>query len=78
MAYRRSNGKGRRKLQPAVMQMEFTIPQDESYIDLALAASILNRRGYKQQMTTWAVAQFELFATGRIVTGKLHLHNSWL
>lgn len=78
MAYRRSNGKGRRKLQPAVMQMEFTIPQDESYIDLALAASILNRRGYKQQMTTWAVAQFELFATGQGTVNILKLPETWV
>ena len=61
MAYRRSNGKGRRKMQPAVMQMSFFVPDGVSYIDLALAASILNRRGYKQQDTNWAVAQFEVF-----------------
>lgn len=59
MAYRRSNGKLRRRLQPAALQMQFVVPDGESYIDLALCASILNRRGYKQACTSWAVAQFE-------------------
>ncbi len=65
MAYRKSNGKLSRrskKRQPAVLQMNFILPAGESYIDLALAASIVNRRGYKQQDMTWGVAQFELFA----------------
>ncbi len=62
MAYRRSNGKGRRKLQPAAMQISLVVPDGESYVDLALCASILNRRGYKQECTSWAVAQFELFS----------------
>lgn len=48
-------------MQPAALQMSFKIPAGESYIDLALAASILNRRGYKQECTSWAVGQFELF-----------------
>ncbi len=50
-------------MQPAALQMQFIIPNGESYIDLALAASILNRRGYKQECTSWAVAQFELFSS---------------
>ncbi len=62
MAYRRSNGKGRRKLQPAAMQISLIVPDGESYVDLALCASILNRRGYKQECTSWAVGQFELFS----------------
>ncbi len=61
MAYRRSNGKGRRKLQPAAMQISLIVPDGESYVDLALCASILNRRGYKQQCTNWAVGSFEVF-----------------
>ncbi len=58
--------------------MEFTIPQDASYIDLALAASILNRRGYKQQMTTWAVASFELFGAGTGTVNILKLPETWV
>ncbi len=70
MAYRRSNGKGSRKMQPAVMQIGILVPAGESYVDLALCASIINRRGYKQECTSWAVGQFELFnspgATGLV------------
>ena len=70
MAYRRSKGKGRRKPQPAVMQIGLVVPAGESYVDLALCASIINRRGYKQECTSWAVGQFELFnspgATGLV------------
>lgn len=63
MAYRRSRGKTRgRKPQPAVMQMTFELPASSAaYIDLALAASIANRRGYKQQDCNWVVGSFELF-----------------
>lgn len=78
MAYRKSNGKvsrRSRKRQPAVLQMNFLAPAGDSYIDLALAASIANRRGYKQQDMTWGVAQFELFgapaASGSLVIEKL-------
>lgn len=77
MAYRRSKGKARRKTQPAVMQMTFELPAgDTCYIDLALAASIANRRGYKQQNTNWFVGQFELFnpnpgSTGTVTVQKL-------
>ncbi len=78
MAYRRSKGKARKpkKIEPAVMQLEFQVPAGSSYIDLALAASIVNRRGYKQEDTTWAVSSFELFivnpaATGTVAIGKL-------
>lgn len=70
MAYRRSNGKGRRKrMQPAVMQLSYIVPSGVSYVDLALGASIVNRRGYKQQDSTWAVAQFEVFNASASDTG---------
>ncbi len=78
MAYRRSRGKTRgRKPQTAVMQMTFELPAgDSAYIDLALAASIANRRGYKQQDTNWVVGSFELFnpnasSTGTVTVQKL-------
>ncbi len=55
--------------------MNFLAPAGDSYIDLALAASIANRRGYKQQDMTWGVAQFELFgspaSSGSVVIEKL-------
>ena len=78
MAYRRSRGKTRgRKPQPAVMQLVFELPaSDAAYIDLALAASIANRRAYKQQDCNWVVSQFELFnpnagSSGTVTIQKL-------
>lgn len=72
MAYRRSNGKGR-KLQPAMMTVEFLIPNGDSYIDLALALSLVNRRAYKQENVSYAVRSFEFQAsgTGTVAVGKL-------
>ncbi len=77
MARGRNNNKmtKRKKLQPAVMQIEFSVPTGLSYIDLALCASIVNRRAYKQQNTNWAVGQIELLggvgSTGLFAIGKL-------
>ncbi len=75
MAYRRSRGKTRgRKPQPAVMQFTLEIPASTtSYVDLALLASLANRRGYRQQDTDWAVAQFELFNPSASTTGTVAL-----
>ena len=73
MAYRRSRGKMNRKLQPAVMQISLVVPSGESYVDLALCASILNRRGYKQECTTWGVQQFEVFQAAGAGTGLLRI-----
>ncbi len=68
---RRSNGM--KKLQPAVMQIEFTVPTGTSYIDINLAASLVNRRAYKQENTNFAVAKFDFFGsgTGTLAIGKL-------
>lgn len=70
---RRSNGM--KKLQPAVMQMELQIPTGVSYIDLSLCASILNRRGYKQENLSWAVSSFEFLgnaaSSGTVALAKL-------
>lgn len=74
---RRNNNKmtRRKKLQPAVMQMELTVPTGTSYVDLALCSSLLNRRAYKQENTNWAVGGFEFLAatatTGTVVIAKL-------
>lgn len=61
-----------KKLQPAVLSYELTVPTGTSYTDLSLNASILNRRGYSQQYK-YAVAAFELLGngTGTFVIGKL-------
>lgn len=55
------------------MQMEFIVPAGESYIDLNLAASLLNRRAYKQRNTNFAIANMEFLGsgTGSIAIGKL-------
>ncbi len=81
MAYRKSNGKlqnRRKKLQPAVLQMNFVVPTGSSYIDLGLCASILNRRGYKQQDHTWGVAQFEFLGDGVGVVQVQKLPETWV
>lgn len=77
MAYRKSKGKlaRRKKMQPAVMQLELQIPTGLSYIDLSLCASIVNRRGYKQENMNWAVSSFEFLGTasssGTLAIAKL-------
>ena len=80
MAYRKSKGKARRskKIEPAVMRMTFSIPTDSTgaattqYLDLSLAASIANRRFYRQGIN-WAVAGIKLTAkgTGSVRTSKV-------
>ncbi len=62
MAYKRSNGKlSRKKPEPAPMTLSFIAQAGASYIDLNLAASIANRRGYKQEHSDWMVAGFTLY-----------------
>ncbi len=72
---RNNNKMTRRKLQPAVMQMELSVPTGTSYVDLSLCASLVNRRAYKQENSNWAVGGFEFLAagaaTGTVVIGKL-------
>ena len=57
------------------MQFGLVVPAGQSYVDLALCASIMNRRGYKQQDTTWVVGDFEVFqsaaAPGLLRVSKL-------
>ncbi len=81
MAYRKSNGKLSRrnkKRQPAVLQMTFVVPTGSSYIDLSLCASILNRRGYKQEDMTWAVSEFEFLGDGTGVVQVQKLPETWV
>ncbi len=69
---RRNNNKMTRR-QPAVLQINVTLPTGTSYIDLGLCASLLNRRAYKQHNTKWGVAEFEMLGSGSgtVVIGKL-------
>lgn len=81
MAYRRSNGKGRKrsKLQPAVRTLTFIAPGGISYIDLSLAASIANRRSYSQNVN-WAVSGFTILsgsATGAALS-VFKLPETWV
>lgn len=81
MAYRKSNGKvsrRNRKRQPAVLDFAVRLPVGESYIDLALCASILNRRGYKQQDMSWAVSGFELLSSSTGTVSVLKLPETWV
>ena len=78
MAYRRSRGKVR-KLEPAVMQMEFVIPANtDVYLDLNLAASLINRRAYKQENTNWAVGKFEFLCNGLGTAAIAKLPETWI
>lgn len=67
MAYRKSKGKMARrpkKLEPAPLNLSFTAPgTGTNYIDLSQAASIVNRRFYRQGLN-WAVAGFTVTVTG--------------
>ena len=55
------------------MQLTFKVPAGASYVDLALAASIANRRGYKQENTKWAVASFEFFQSAGLDAGTVSI-----
>lgn len=79
MAYKRSNGKLQRKApEPAVQTLTFMSQPGASYIDLNLAASIANRRAYKQQNSDWVVAGFTLYTgtTGAMSIWKIP--DSWV
>jgi len=66
MAKKTYSNRKAKKLQPAMMQMNFLIPPGISYLDLSLALSIANRRAYKQENTNYAVSQFELLSGGNL------------
>ncbi len=87
MAYRRSRGKGRKKLEPAVMNLSFTVlGVGTNYIDLSKAASIVNRRFYRQGIN-WSVAGFTVTTAGTTAPGSVTIckapttwvtYNSWV
>ncbi len=69
------------KIQPAVMTMAFALPNGAatSTIDLSQAASLMNRRFYRQGIN-WAVAGFKIIspagATGSLSVAQLP--NTWV
>ena len=87
MAYRRSKGKGRKKLEPAVMNLSFTVlGVGTNYIDLSRAASSVNRRFYRQGIN-WSVAGFTVTTAGTTAPGSVTVckvpttwvsYNSWV
>lgn len=88
MAYRKSNGKLRRKkMEPAVQTLYFNTPVTSggvsiSYIDLSQVASLVNRRFYRQGIN-WVVAGFKVTSSvnGAIMINKLPttwvMKNAW-
>ncbi|AXH78713.1 MAG: hypothetical protein [Circular genetic element sp.] len=77
MAKKRSSRS--RKLQPAPMTLTFEMGDGgTSYIDVALAASILNRRAYKQGRC-WAISGMTVYAQGTNKTVRVAtLQNNWV
>lgn len=65
-------------MEPAVQTLTFMPQPGASYIDLNLAASIANRRAYKQENSDWVVAGFTMY-TG--TTGAMSIFkapDSWV
>jgi len=83
MAYRRSRGKARRKIQPSPMVLDFRLPAvsvasdgpgivpgtSEAYLDLSQVVSLVSRRFYRQGLL-WAVAGIKF--TSQSTTGGVH------
>ena len=78
MAKKKSGYKRMKNLQPAVMQIEMSVPTGRSYVDLNLVASLINRRAYKQQGTNWAVSHFEMLAPGTGLFSIAKLPETWV
>jgi hypothetical protein len=82
MAKRRYTKKGN-KIQPAMQTLNFTVEvaagSGTSYLDLSQAASLVNRRFYRQGIN-WAVAGFKILSnpgtTGSVLLSKLP--NTWV
>lgn len=78
MARNTRRSKGLKKLAPAPMTLTFEMGAGgTSYIDLSLAASIMNRRFYRQGMN-WAVAGMTVYASGENKTVRIStLQKNW-
>ncbi len=76
---------GMKKIQPAVKTLYFNVPTGQSFVDLSLVASAINRRFYRQGLN-WGVSGFTFFNkganTGNITISKLPdswtVANSWV
>ena len=85
MAYRRSRGKGRRKVEPAVKTMLFQMSTaantfGEFTLDLSQCASLVNRRFYRQGIN-WAVSGIKftsLTANPNVNLSVLKLPETWI
>jgi hypothetical protein len=71
-----------KKIQPAVMTFQYTVPADTTlnYIDLSESASLLNRRFYRQGLQ-WVVAGFSLHGSNDAETKSLRVNripNTWM
>ncbi len=53
----------KRKLEPSVQTMRFTVPNGNHTVDLSQCASLVNRRFYRQGIN-WVVAGFRFFKSG--------------
>lgn len=88
MARNTRRSRGKKKMEPAVLRMSFDVVTDFTgsptvqYLDLSLAASLINRRFYRQGLN-WAVAGIKLTAngTGSVLTSKVpetwSVSNGW-
>lgn len=63
-------------MEPAPQTLSFYVPQGISYIDLSLAASIANRRFYRQGMN-WAVEGFTIFSAGTGALAITKVPDTW-
>jgi len=58
------------KIQPAEMKMAFVLAPGHNYLDLSQAASIVNRRFYRQGLN-WAVSHFTFYKASSTETGNV-------
>ena len=72
----------KRKLEPAVQTIVFTVPDGDHTVDLSQCASLVNRRFYRQGIN-WVVAGFRFFKPGATPTAGTgvsisRLPNTWI
>lgn len=87
MAKRKYSNRKTKKLQPAVMNLSFTpMGNGTNYIDLSRAASVVNRRFYRQGIN-WSVAGFTVTTSGNTAPGSVTIckapttwvtYNAWV
>lgn len=83
MAYRRSNGKSRRRIEPAVQTLLFKTDSTATnstanyYVDLSQAASLVNRRFYRQGIK-WAVSSIKITSQVDCSVTVMKLPETWV